>query len=317
MKLGKHFLIFVSLLLILGTLVSMVIYKFIPLLVHHTIYYCQAIAHTLSFQMPENLGMIIFIIIYAVIFYTAIKFISTLLRIYRFRSYLQKNVFNHANLTPLLKNLNLINKVITIQNEKPFAFCFGIKSPKIYISTKLIDLSNQSELKTILLHEQHHLEHRDALTLLIAHTIESLFPFFPLFSDLILAYRTERELLADKAAIKKNTRVHLISVFKKLLNHELSYDFTFAPAIADPHTLDARIRAVTQNRQYRHIFSLKNILISLFSLSVIIFFIIIPVRALELHEGGRDVMVLCSSTQGCTSYCEQTIFTPANSSSVR
>ena len=68
MKLGKHFLIFVSLLLILGTLVSMVIYKFIPLLVHHTIYYCQAIAHTLSFQMPENLGMIIFIIIYAVIF---------------------------------------------------------------------------------------------------------------------------------------------------------------------------------------------------------------------------------------------------------
>ncbi|MEK7177443.1 MAG: M56 family metallopeptidase [Patescibacteria group bacterium] len=316
MKLGKHFLIFVSLLLILGTLVSMVIYKFIPLLVHHTIYYCQAIAHTLSFQMPENLGMIIFIIIYAVIFYTAIKFISTLLRIYRFRSYLQKNVFNHANLTPLLKNLNLINKVITIQNEKPFAFCFGIKSPKIYISTKLISLSTKSELQVILLHEQHHLEHRDAFTLLIAHTLESLFPFFPLLSDLILAYRTERELLADKAAINGNDRMHLISVFKKLLRYESATDSAFVPAIIDHHTLDARIRAVTQNRQYRHVFSLKNIFISLFSLSVILFFITVPVTALELHEGGRDVMILCSNTQGCNSYCKQTIFTPANSSSI-
>ncbi|MFA5770818.1 MAG: M56 family metallopeptidase [Patescibacteria group bacterium] len=317
MKLNKHLLIFVSLLLFLGTLISIIIYKFIPVLVHHTIYYCQVMAHTLSLQMPENLGMFIFIVIYSVIFFTAIKFFSTLLRIYRFRSFLQKNVFKYTTLMPLLKNLNLVNKVVTIKSKKPFAFCFGIKSPKIYISTKLIDLSNQSELKTILLHEQHHLEHRDALTLLVAHIIESLFPFFPLLSDLILAYRTERELLADKAAIKKNSRVHLISVFKKLLNYELSYDFRIAPAIADLHTLDSRIRAVTQNRQYHHIFSFKNKLISLFSLSVIIFFIIAPVSALELHKDGRDVMILCSSTQGCTSYCEQTIFTPANSSRIR
>jgi beta-lactamase regulating signal transducer with metallopeptidase domain len=219
---------------------------------------------------------------------------------------------------PLLKKIDLVNKVVTIQSKKPFAFCFGVNSPKIFISTKLISISTRIELKAILLHEKYHLEHRDALTLLVAHTLESLFPFFPILSDLILAFRTERELLADKAAINGSTRGNLISVFKKLLRYErTTEEYSFVPAIVDNRTLDVRIRAVTQNKQYRHAFSLKNIFVSLFSLSMIIFFVITPVKALELHQDGQDVMVLCSNTQGCTTYCKQTIFTPANSSSIR
>ena len=89
---------------------------------------------------------------------------------------------------------------MTIQSEKPFAFCFGIRSPKIYVSSALISLFTKDEFETILCHEKHHLESRDALTLLVAHMVESLFPFFPLLSDLIMAYRTEREMLADRAA---------------------------------------------------------------------------------------------------------------------
>ena len=177
MKLNKHFLIFASLLISLIVLTGIVIYKYFPLLVHHTIYYCQAVAQALSFQLPKNLGIFIFIIILSVIIFTAIKFFTTLFRIYQFRRYLQKNISKHMSFLPFLNELKLANKVITIKSEKPFAFCFGIKSPKIYISTKLIHLSTRSELKTILLHEQYHLKHRDALTLMIANIIESLFPF--------------------------------------------------------------------------------------------------------------------------------------------
>lgn len=317
MKLNKHLVIFMSLMLFLGTLISLLVYKFIPILVHHTIYYCQAIAHSLSFQLPQNLGKFIFIIISTVIIFTAIKFFSTLFRIYKFHSYLKKNILKPMYFRPLLKKIDLVNKVVTIQSKKPFAFCFGVNSPKIFISTKLISISTRIELKAILLHEKYHLEHRDALTLLVAHTLESLFPFFPILSDLILAFRTERELLADKAAINGSTRGNLISVFKKLLRYEPEYDFSIAPAIADPHTLVARINSLAHDGQYNHAFSLKNIFISLLSLSVIGFFIFVPVSALELHEGGQDLMVLCSNTQGCASYCKPAIFTPANSSSIR
>ncbi len=293
MKVNKHLLIFMGLFFLLGTLVSVIVYKFFPLLVHRAIYYCQKMTHDLLLQIPGNLGMFFFIIIFIVLLFTAIKFLAILLRIDRFRSRLLKNTSRHTPFAPLLKNLDLTDKVVTIQSEKPLAFCFGIRSPKIYISTKLVSLVTQSELKTILLHEQYHLEHRDALTLLIANIAASLFPFFPLLSDLITAYRTEREILADKAAIKENSHRNLVSIFKKLLQYEPDYNFSVIPAIADPQTLEVRIRSLMHGSLYHPIVSWKNVLLSLFSLGVMLFFIIIPISAAELHVDGQDVMVFC------------------------
>jgi len=293
MKVNKHLLIFISLFFLLGTLVSVVVYKFFPLLVHHTIYYCQKMIHSLSFQIPGNLGMFIFMTISIVLLFTAIKFLATLLRIYRFRRHLLKKTSRHTPFAPLLKNLGLTEKVVTIQSEKPFAFCFGIRSPKIYVSSKLISLFSQSEFEIILRHERHHLERRDALTLLVAHIVESLFPFFPLLSDLIMVYRVEREILADKAAIQESTNKNLISIFHKLLQYEPDCNYAMVPPIADPHTLEVRIRSLMHGSLYQPIASWKNVFISLFSLFVIFTFIIAPVSARELHEDGRDVMFFC------------------------
>lgn len=312
MKLNKYFLIFIGLFLILSLSVSLLLYKFFPLLVHHTIYYCREMIHSLTFQIPGGLGMVVFITILITLLITASKLFSTFLHIYRFRTTHLKSISSPHSFTPLLKKIQLIDKVVIAQNDKPFAFCFGIRSPKIYISTKLVSLVTPSELKTILLHEQYHLEHHDAFTLLIANIAASLFPFFPLLTDLITSYRTEREILADKVAIKGNSHKHLISIFKKLLQYEPDYNFSLVPAIADPRTLDARIRSLVQGIQYKHPIVLKNILVSLFSLSVIGLFIIVPVNAIELHEKGNDVMLLCSNTQGCASYCKQTFMSPAS-----
>ena len=119
-----------SLFLLLGTLVSMVMYKFFPLLVHHTVYFCQKMTRALPLQLPGNWGMFFFIIIFIVLLFTTFKFFATLLRIYRFRRRLLKNMSRHTPFAPLLKDLGLIGKVVTIQSEKPFAFCFGMRSPK-------------------------------------------------------------------------------------------------------------------------------------------------------------------------------------------
>jgi len=310
MKLNKYLLIFISLFLILNISVGLLLYKFFPLLIHHTIYYCREMIHSLSFQFPGGLGMVVFITISIVLLFTAIKLFSTFFHIYRFRKNLLKSISPSHSLIPLLKKIHLTDKVVMTQNDKPFAFCFGIRSPKIYISTKLVSLVTTSELKTILLHEQYHLEHHDALTLLVANIVATLFPFFPLLSDLITSYRTEREILADKAAIKGNSYKHLISIFKKLLQYEPDYTYSVIPAIADPQTLDARIRSLVKGIHYHHTIALKNVLISLFSLGIIALFIMTPVNAVELHESGHDVMLLCSNSQGCVSYCRQTFMSP-------
>lgn len=310
MKLNKYLLIFTSLFLILSISIGFLLYKFFPLLVHHTIYYCREMVHTLSFQLPGGLGTIVFITISITLLIAIVKLFSTFLHIYQFRKTLRRRVSLPNPFLSLLNEMNLGDKVILTQNDKPFAFCFGIRFPKIYVSTKLVSLVTKSELKTILLHEQYHLEHHDALTLLIANIVTSLFPFFPLLSDLIASYRTEREILADKAAVNGNSHEELISIFKKLLRFEPDYSYSVIPAIADPQTLDARIKSLVQGVQYKHQVVLKNILVSLFSLGVIGLFIIVPVNAIELHEKGNDVMLLCSSTQGCSSYCRQTFISP-------
>lgn len=296
MKVNKHLFIFVSIFFLLGTSTGIVVYKFFPLLIHHTIYFCQKMTHALSLKIPGNVGMLFFTIIFAVLLFTAIKFIATLIRIYRFRRHLLRNTSSLLPFAPLLKKLNLTNNIVTIRSEKPFAFCFGIRSPKIYISTKLLSLVTKSELRTILLHEQYHLVHRDALTLLIANIGVSLFPFFPLLSDLIMAYRTEREMLADQATMLGGVNKNLISIFNKLLLYEPDRNYAMIPAIADPQTLEARIRSLMHGSLYRPIVSWKNILLSLFSLAVIFFFVIIPVGATELHVDGNDVMVFCVQT---------------------
>lgn len=310
MKLNKYLLIFISLFLILNISIGFLLYKFFPLLVHHTIYYCREMVHFLSFQLLEGLGMIVFITISITLLIVIVKLFSTFFHIYRFRKTLRRRVFLPNFFLPLLNEMNLGDKVILTQNDKPLAFCFGIRSPKIYVSTKLVSLVTMSELKTILLHEQYHLEHHDALTLLVAYIAASLFPFFPLLSDLITSYRTEREILADKAAVKGSLDKNLISIFKKLLLYEPTYNSSMIPAIADPKTFDARIRSLVQGIQYEHSVALKNILISIFSLGIIGLFIMVPVNAIELHESGRDVMLLCLSTQGCASYCKQTFISP-------
>ncbi len=293
MKLNKYLLIFISLFSILSISVSLLLYRFFPLLIHHTIYYCREMIHALSFQIPGGLGVLIFITISVTLLITVAKLFSTFLHIYRFHKKLVNSIPPPHSLTPLLKKIHLIDKVLMVQNDKPFAFCFGIRSPKIYISTKLVSLITSSELKTILLHEKYHLEHHDALTLLIANIAASLFPFFPLLTDLIAAYRTEREILADKAAVKGNSHTHLISIFKKLLQYEPDYTYLVIPAIADPQTLEARIRSLVQGIHYKHTVVLKNVLISFFSLGIIVLFIITPVNAVELHESSHDVMFFC------------------------
>ncbi|PIY69147.1 hypothetical protein COY90_02175 [Candidatus Roizmanbacteria bacterium CG_4_10_14_0_8_um_filter_39_9] len=295
MKVNKYLLIFIGLFLILSIAVSFLLYKFFPLLIHHTIYYCQEMIYSFSLQMPTGFGLFIFAIILITLLVTIVKLVSLFLHMHRFRRSLHKSVSFSPLLRSLLKEMSLVNKVAMTPSEKPFAFCFGIKSPKIYISTKLVSLVTKSELKTILLHEKYHLEHHDALTLLIAHIAASLFPFIPLLSDLIDSYRTEREIMADKAAIKENAHRHLVSIFKKLLLYEPNHYVSVLPAIADPHTLDARIKSLVHNKEYQHIIVLKNIFISLFSLCVIALFIVAPVHAIELHESGQDVMILCSS----------------------
>ncbi len=262
-------------------------------------------AKTLAIKLPGNLSLIIFSFLALIVLISASKFIVAIIKIVTFKNSLHENKSVIKKLDRLLAKTNLQSKVVVISSFKPLAFCFGIVTPKVYISTKMIKILSEQELETVLRHEKYHLENRDTLILLLANIFESLLPFFPLIADIIRQYRIERELLADGAAsIGLNGERHLSVALSKLLKHDLKYNYAFLPAIADMDTLELRIRRLKHIPTKNNKFRVKNVLVSFMSGAFLFLLAIMPVSAVELHTESDDAMVICNQSHTCIATCQ-------------
>lgn len=306
---NRHLFVFSSLLTLLATSYFFVLVKFFPILVHHTFYYCREMAKAMLISLPGNFGVTIFGFLVVTVLYTAFKLLTTVVQVYKFRQMLSRSIIKDHTLTDIFMALKLENKIVILREDKPFAYCFGMLNPKIFVTTGLIAMTDRKELEIILRHEKYHLEHRDNLVLLLATFIESLFPFFPVLTDIIRIYKTDRELLADQAAIKEETdRHYLSSVLKKLLQYEPVTIPALAPAIADPDTLETRIKSLLSIKvDYRKL-KKRNLLISTAFVAVLMVLMVTPINAIEIHENGWDAMVVCNKNVSCESVCHTQTF---------
>lgn len=305
-KINKSLAIFVSLALILGVLSSVILYKFFPLIIHKTIYYCQEVLIPFFWRFPQQLSLISLIIFIGILFIISLKLVIVFFHVRQTRKNLISQTKSSSRFLILLKKINLEKHTLLIENKKPFAFCFGIIHPKIYISTTMLEITNEKEIIAILLHEKYHLENRDALTMLFASVIKILFLFFPLLSDLLRNYRIEREIKADQAAIRAlGDNAAIVSALKKLISKQ-QFSFVSAPAIAEHDTLESRINAIVKKDFYFYKFKIHNILISLFSIIILAGVIVLPVHAVEIRDSKMDGYMFClNGDNSCTMTCKE------------
>lgn len=307
MKIHNYLYAFTATLIFLTFGHIVVILKYVQILLHHGIYYCQEMAKSFNVQIPGTYGLLLAGILVLAVVFTLFRIIRSVLGIFAFKKSLLKKKYEQPRiLSQFFESLGLRDKIVIFIEAKPHAFCFGIHNPKIYISTGLIQLMNKKELAVILKHETYHLEHRDTLTLLLAAIIESFFPFFPVVSDFIRVYRTDREVAADNASISTIVDNHVLkNAIKKLLQFEPNTYPVYAPALLSIDTLEARINSINMiPTTYKRI-GLQRLGLSIVSLVVLLGLMTTPVNALELHEGGRDVILLCSSSTHCESVCRK------------
>ncbi|KKS46998.1 hypothetical protein A3J20_04290 [Candidatus Gottesmanbacteria bacterium RIFCSPLOWO2_02_FULL_42_29] len=294
MRLNKYLLLFSVLFVFLLLGYSVIFFRFFPILFHHAVYFCREMIKSLSLGLPENFGSLVFAALALSVIYAILALLVSLMKILRFRKNLSPFITNNNSVYPLLKKLNLENKVIVLRNDKPVAYCFGIINPKIYISIGLLCLVNRRELKIILRHEKYHLENRDSATQLLAVLIESLFPFFPVISDLIRIYRYDREITADRQAARETREKQaLSSVLTKLLR------YSYAPlpgvaAISDADTLEARIKSLLKLELPAKKLPVINIFISFVSLIIFFGLTFSPAKALEYHLDNHHEKIKCS-----------------------
>lgn len=301
-KVNKNLLIFVSLIVGLGASSILFLEKLIPF-AKHTSYYCQSIINSFSIPKSHFLGMLPFILLSLFALIACIKLLFLLIRV----RILKRNVVHKRlkKLSLLLHKHKLIDTTYLINSKKHFAFCLGIKNPKIYISTGMVTLLSVKELEIVLLHEKYHMDNNDTLTTLVASIGESLLPFFPILSDLLYNYRIEREIRADAKAIETlGIKKPLLSALKKLLSSD-PVSVIPSAAIADQDTLELRILKLTKRKVYLRKYKIQRVMLSIVSAALISAVAFSPVYAVEVHHDGQDVMMICSGKDSCFNSCRE------------
>lgn len=309
-RVSKDLLLFSGLALLLTVVTGAFLYKFLPVLVQQQIYECQAFVSSFTVKIFTcHLQITLLVLGSLILSIIGIRIGLVLFRIARLRRKIVKNAFRlkrYSHIRPLLKRFQLEKAFVLVEDEQPYAFCFGVIRQHMYISTGLVVSMNEQELIAVLLHERYHLEQKDSLTMLIASLIQVLFPFFPVIADLFTRYRIECETRADQAAIEQlHSHQPLLTVLKKMLSVPSRSSLAFAP-LAD-RTLEPRIRRLVSQESNPAKMSFLRLGISFFSLLLLCLMILTPtgsstsvtVADTGVHTTGH----LCLSGNSCALSC--------------
>jgi Zn-dependent protease with chaperone function len=125
----------------------------------------------------------------------------------------------HDKLTKRLnyKYGSLKTEIIVVRDEAFVALAIGMRRPKIVVSTAVLDIFSDDEVKAILLHEWHHCRNRDNSKMFLTTLLVEAFGYWPIMKPIFRYYQTWTELLADRFTIRQmGTELHLASVLLKL-----------------------------------------------------------------------------------------------------
>jgi beta-lactamase regulating signal transducer with metallopeptidase domain len=121
----------------------------------------------------------------------------------------------------LATDLGIIDHLDLIQDLRGYSFCYGLLHPRICVTTGLLGLLDDAELRALLLHERHHLRQHDPLRILLGEVVADAMSLLPIARTLARHHRVAQEVAADQAAIAgSESEVPLSSALLKLLTIE-------------------------------------------------------------------------------------------------
>lgn len=284
-----------------GSISIAIFSKIAPLLVAKAVYFCrQFISSNTLFQIPQSLaGILIFLL--GTVFLLGI--LSFLFQLYKTKllvnKLLQKRTAIPPKLYKLAKTLDLDNKIVLVEDNNLFSFCYGLLFPRILIATSLASSLESKELEAVLLHEKAHLQAFDPFKIHLGKAIASMFFFLPIFAELNKNMNATNEILADRFVIKsQEDSAFLRGALRKILVTS-QVNLAGVPAISNSDYLEIRI-ARLMNPTMKHSFrvSTLNILTSLSFFVLSWFLLQTPVRAFQVEN------LTAASQKNCTNNTE-------------
>jgi hypothetical protein len=111
------------------------------------------------------------------------------------------------------------------------AFTVGLISPRIFLSSRLVESLTDEELRAVLRHEQKHLRRRDPLRGLVFSFFADFFFFLPAARAFLENFGKEAEFLADEHALSLSPSPHALA---SALVKAARANFSLANQVAGP-----------------------------------------------------------------------------------
>lgn len=317
---NKSFLLFSGLIFLTALIIASIATKLVPLL-GHAVYYCQSYISSRMTFISDYIVLIPIFVLSLILIISLANFFALILKTQLLKNKMKvKGVRGYRSKT--VTKIGLQGNVILVKSDKIFAFCLGIRNPKIYLSSNLLHKFSQKELEAILLHEKYHLENHDTLIMIVAFLSESLLPFFPLIGDFVMKYRVEREMKADIFAIDNLGESRpLVSALRKFLAYPY-VKTTPAVSIAEKDTLEPRINFLVNKKYKQKHLRAWSLLVTFLSTIVLGLILVFPIHASEMHDAEKDFMMLCVDPE-CARSCKSKeifnsprLYSPASQSSL-
>lgn len=105
-----------------------------------------------------------------------------------------------------------------VEDGTPFAFCLGLRHPRIYVSRSLAEILTPSELRAVLLHEQAHARRRDPARVLAARVLAAAYFALPMMRLVRDRYLARLEVQADRETVAQVGAQPLTAALLKLLS---------------------------------------------------------------------------------------------------
>ncbi len=133
--------------------------------------------------------------------YTLFRTVKMILRTMTFVERASRSAvpINSALRVPSVENVTLF------EDRSPLAFTGGFLRPRIFLSTRLMEILDEKEFRAVVLHESHHQRSKDPLKGLVISFISDFLFFLPVSSFLKRTFHLTSELTADAYSIRSQS----------------------------------------------------------------------------------------------------------------
>jgi beta-lactamase regulating signal transducer with metallopeptidase domain len=142
----------------------------------------------------------------------------------------------------------LERRVLVVDCDEAFSFVFGVLGPRVAVSRGLLAATSAAELDAVLEHERYHVRSLDPLRVVLARALPVAVFYVPALAQLRDRYLTERELAADRHAVRRHGRGPLAGALLKVLRGPDWPELSAAAAIGGSELLGVRIEQLETGR---------------------------------------------------------------------